>query len=148
MKAALVAPGKGILAADESGGTIGKRFESISEPPERSEYFPSLNFRECLLVQRSRTPRRTAATTGSCSSRRRASATGSPAVRTAALAHFAATGDLYLPHPSPAILFHETLFHKTDAGVPFATLLKEKGILVGIKVDKGTATSKCAGASM
>src|SRR5260221_1435928 len=26
---ALVAPGKGILAADESGGTIGKRFASI-----------------------------------------------------------------------------------------------------------------------
>src|SRR5215207_5802744 len=27
---ALVAPGKGILAADESGGTIKKRFDSIS----------------------------------------------------------------------------------------------------------------------
>ena len=26
---ALVAPGKGILAADESGGTIKKRFDSI-----------------------------------------------------------------------------------------------------------------------
>ena len=31
MQAALVAPGKGILAADESGGTIGKRFASIGE---------------------------------------------------------------------------------------------------------------------
>src|SRR3954462_7116327 len=28
---ALVAPGKGILAADESGGTVKKRFDSISE---------------------------------------------------------------------------------------------------------------------
>lgn len=28
---AVVAPGKGILAADESAGTIGKRFEGIGE---------------------------------------------------------------------------------------------------------------------
>ena len=31
---AIVAPGKGILAADESTGTIGKRFEAICESDE------------------------------------------------------------------------------------------------------------------
>jgi fructose-bisphosphate aldolase class I len=30
---AIVAPGKGILAADESSGTIGKRFEAIGACP-------------------------------------------------------------------------------------------------------------------
>ena len=35
-----------------------------------------------------------------------------------------------------AILFEETLFQKTAAGKPFAELLKEHGIAVGIKVDK------------
>ena len=62
-------------------------------------------------------------------------------MRTAALVHLS-VAILGCVVPA-AILFHETLFHKTDAGVPFATLLKEKGILVGIKVDKGTAASKC-----
>ncbi|MGH0175653.1 UNVERIFIED_CONTAM: hypothetical protein FKN15_070998 [Acipenser sinensis] len=37
------------------------------------------------------------------------------------------------------IFFHETLYQKTDAGVPFPKLVKDKGIVVGIKVDKGTA---------
>lgn len=35
------------------------------------------------------------------------------------------------------ILFHETLYQKADDGTPLAAMLKKKGILAGIKVDKG-----------
>jgi len=39
---------------------------------------------------------------------------------------------------SGAILFEETLFQKAEDGLPFVDLLKQQGISVGIKVDKGT----------
>lgn len=35
------------------------------------------------------------------------------------------------------ILFHETMYQKTDDGKPFPNYLKERGMVVGIKVDKG-----------
>lgn len=35
------------------------------------------------------------------------------------------------------ILFHETLYQKTDDGRPFLQVIKSKGDVVGIKVDKG-----------
>lgn len=38
---------------------------------------------------------------------------------------------------SGVILFHETLYQKTEDGKPFVDILKEKGIIPGIKVDKG-----------
>lgn len=38
---------------------------------------------------------------------------------------------------SGVILFHETLFQKTDDGTNFVTLLQNRGIIPGIKVDKG-----------
>jgi fructose-bisphosphate aldolase class 1 len=38
---------------------------------------------------------------------------------------------------SGVILFHETLYQKADDGTPFVELLKQKGIIPGIKVDKG-----------
>ncbi len=34
-------------------------------------------------------------------------------------------------------MYEETLYHKTADGTPFADLLRSKGIVVGIKVDKG-----------
>ncbi len=34
-------------------------------------------------------------------------------------------------------MFEETLYQKTDAGVPFVDIMKQKGIIPGIKVDKG-----------
>merc|ERR1719167_1156948 len=37
------------------------------------------------------------------------------------------------------ILFHETLYQKSDNGKLFSQILKEKGIVIGIKVDAGTA---------
>jgi len=40
-------------------------------------------------------------------------------------------------HISGVILFHETLYQKADDGTPFVELLKRKGIIPGIKVDKG-----------
>ena len=38
---------------------------------------------------------------------------------------------------SGVILFEETLFQKNDEGTPFVDIMKAKGILPGIKVDKG-----------
>lgn len=35
------------------------------------------------------------------------------------------------------ILFHETMYQKTDDGKAFTQYLKERGMVVGIKVDKG-----------
>jgi fructose-bisphosphate aldolase class I len=47
---------------------------------------------------------------------------------------------------SGVILFDETLRQKTDAGVPFADYLAGKGIIPGIKVDKGAhALALCPG---
>lgn len=39
---------------------------------------------------------------------------------------------------SGVILFDETIRQRTHAGIPFPELLKQRGILTGIKVDKGT----------
>jgi fructose-bisphosphate aldolase class I len=90
---AMVAPGKGLLAADESTGTIGKRFASIkveNTEPNRQTY------RDMLFT-----------TPG------------------------------FEQHTSGVILFEETLFQKGLDGTPFAKLLESKGVIPGIKVDKG-----------
>src|SRR6186713_986427 len=90
---ALVAPGKGILAADESDGTIKKRFDSIgveSTEDNRRAY------RELLF-----------ATEGA---------------------------EEYI---SGVILFDETIRQSAEDGTPFPKLLESKGIIPGIKVDKG-----------
>jgi fructose-bisphosphate aldolase class I len=90
----IATPGKGILAADESTGTIGKRLASIGvENVEANRQA----LRELL---------------------------------------FTAPGAL--EHLSGAILFEETLYQKTADGRPFVEVLKEGGVLPGIKVDKGT----------
>ncbi|KAK6936163.1 Fructose-bisphosphate aldolase, class-I [Dillenia turbinata] len=87
-------PGKGILAADESTGTIGKRLAGINvENVEANRRA----LRELLFC-----------TPGA------------------------------LQHLSGVILFEETLYQKTAAGKPFVDVLKEGGVLPGIKVDKGT----------
>ncbi|EPZ31990.1 fructose-bisphosphate aldolase [Rozella allomycis CSF55] len=91
----IVASGKGILAADESTGTIGKRFKDINvENTEENRRA----YRELL---------------------------------------FTAGGDLkqYL---GGVILYEETLTQKTSDGKLFPDFLRELGIYVGIKVDKGT----------
>jgi fructose-bisphosphate aldolase class I len=90
---ALVAPGKGILAADESDGTIKKRFDSIgveSTEENRSAY------RELLFT-------------------------------TEGMEEFI----------SGVILFDETIRQSAADGTPFPKLLEERGIIPGIKVDKG-----------
>jgi fructose-bisphosphate aldolase class I len=87
-------PGKGILAADESTGTIGKRLSSINvENVEENRRA----LRELLFC-----------TPGA------------------------------LQYLSGVILFEETLYQKTKDGKPFVDVLKEGGVLPGIKVDKGT----------
>ncbi|MFN2594931.1 MAG: class I fructose-bisphosphate aldolase [Actinomycetota bacterium] len=89
----LVAPGKGILAADESSGTIEKRFKSISlESTEEHRRA----YRDMLFT--------------------------APGV------------EEYL---SGVILFDETLRQSTGDGKTFVELLESRGIIPGIKVDKG-----------
>lgn len=86
--------GKGILAADESTGTIGKRLAMINvknEEPNRQRY------RELLFT----------------------------------------TPDIG-KYICGAILFEETLYQKSKAGVPFVDVLNKAGVIPGIKVDKGT----------
>jgi fructose-bisphosphate aldolase, class I len=89
----LVAPGKGILAADESDGTIKKRFDSIgvesSEENRRA-------YRDLLF-----------------------------------------TTDGAEEFISGVILFDETIRQSSEDGTPFPRLLASRGIIPGIKVDKG-----------
>ena len=90
---AMVAKGKGILAADESMGTIKRRFDSIkieSNENNRRAY------REMLFSTKG--------------------------VEAAI---------------SGVILFDETLRTAASDGTPFSQLLSKKGIMPGIKVDKG-----------
>jgi fructose-bisphosphate aldolase class I len=90
---ALVAPGKGILAADESDGTIKKRFDSIGvESTEENRRA----YRELLFT-------------------------------TPGIQEFI----------SGVILFDETIRQSASDGTPFPELLKSRGIIPGIKVDKG-----------
>ena len=91
---ALVAEGKGILAADESDGTIKKRFDTIGvESTEESRR----GYRNLLFT----TP----------------------------------GAEEYI---SGVILFDETIRQKADDGTPFPELLASKGVIPGIKVDRGT----------
>src|SRR5687767_12937243 len=90
---AMVAPGKGIIAIDESTNTIKKRFDGVGiENSEENRR----RYREMLL------------TTPNLSE-----------------------------HISGAILYDETLRQKTSSGQSFAQYMLERGILPGIKVDKG-----------
>lgn len=41
---------------------------------------------------------------------------------------------------SGVILFHETLYQKADDGTPFVKILQDRGIIPGIKVDKGVVS--------
>ncbi|OGK56231.1 fructose-bisphosphate aldolase [Candidatus Roizmanbacteria bacterium RIFCSPLOWO2_02_FULL_38_10] len=90
---AMVAPGKGILAADESSGTIKKRFDSILvESTEENRRF----YRELLFT-------------------------------TPGMEEFI----------SGVILYDETIRQKSKDGTSLPDVLVKKGVLPGIKVDKG-----------
>jgi len=91
---AIVAPGKGILAADESTGSMVKKLSSVNL--ENTEENRRL-YRQVLF-----------------------------------------TTDASLAESiSGVIFFDETFYQKTDAGVRFPELLKSRGIIPGIKVDRG-----------
>lgn len=47
------------------------------------------------------------------------------------------TDDALANNISGVILFHDTVYQKGDDGTPFIDMLKKKGIIPGIKVDKG-----------
>jgi fructose-bisphosphate aldolase class I len=88
-------PGYGILAADESTGTLGKRFESIGLENNSEN---ARRYRELLFT----------------------------------------TADLD-KHISGVILFDETTKQSTKDGTNFVKHLINRGIVAGIKVDKGVA---------
>lgn len=91
---AIASPGKGILAADESTGTIGKRLASINcENTEENRQ----RYRQLLF-----------------------------------------TTEGFGAHCSGVILFEETLYQKSSDGRNFVDIIKEAGVIPGIKVDKGT----------
>merc|ERR1711970_955135 len=90
----ITSPGKGILAADESGPTMGKRLADVgleNTDENRRKY------RQLLFT----------------------------------------TDKSYANNISGIILFHETVYQKADDGTMFMKLIKDAGILAGIKVDKG-----------
>jgi fructose-bisphosphate aldolase class I len=91
---AIVTPGKGILAADESTGSMTKKFAGINiENNEENRR----QYRQILF-----------------------------------------TADASISnHLSGVIFFDETFYQKTDDGTPFVQVLKSRGIIPGIKVDKG-----------
>jgi fructose-bisphosphate aldolase class I len=93
--AAMVAHGKGVLAADESSGTCETRFKSINAEctEENRRAYRGLLF-------------------------------GTPGVE---------------QFISGVILFDETIRQKAGDGTPFPQYLAKKGIIPGIKVDKGVA---------
>lgn len=91
---AIVAPGKGILAADESTGSMDKKLKPIGlENVEENRRL----YRQILFTSSNEVSK----------------------------------------YISGVIMFHETFYQKTDDGTPFVEILKKKGILPGIKVDKG-----------
>ncbi|XP_040292187.1 fructose-bisphosphate aldolase B [Bufo bufo] len=92
----IVKDGRGILAADESVGTMGSRLKRINveNTEENRRVFRNLLFSSDANLNES---------------------------------------------IGGVILFHETLYQKSNSGVPFPKVLKDLGIVVGIKVDKGTA---------
>jgi fructose-bisphosphate aldolase class I len=87
-------PGRGILAADESTGTIEKRFKSASIPNTEEN---RRDYREMLFTTQGM--------------------------------------EQWI---SGVILYDETLRQKSRGGVPLAKVLADKGVVPGIKVDKGT----------
>lgn len=91
---AMVQRGKGILAADESTGTIGRRLSSIGLENTEANRKAWRN----LL--------------------------------------FSTTG--YGEHISGVILYDETLRQSADDGTPFVEMLRNEGVIPGIKVDKST----------
>ncbi|XP_032942591.1 fructose-bisphosphate aldolase A-like [Catharus ustulatus] len=90
----IVAPRKGILAADESTGSIAKRLSSVgAENTEENRRW----YRQLLFTADKRME----------------------------------------PCIGGVILFHETMYQKANDGRPFPQVIRDKGTLVGIKVDKG-----------
>ncbi|XP_051842593.1 fructose-bisphosphate aldolase B [Antechinus flavipes] len=92
----IVADGKGILAADESVGTMGNRLQRIKveNTEENRRQFREILFSVDKSINQS---------------------------------------------IGGVILFHETLYQKDSQGKWFRDILKEKGIVVGIKLDQGAA---------
>lgn len=91
---ALMVPGKGLLAADESDPTAGKRLQMVHLPNEPEN---RRRFRELLL-----------------------------------------TADGIEEYLSGVILYDSTIKNTTSDGMPFPDVLLAKGIIPGIKVDRGT----------
>lgn len=146
MQNAISAAGKGILAADESPGTIAKRFDTIGTRTRlvlrcrALQFFSlvdSLYHLACSLSNRSpqQCDNHLAHRLNSLLSVAGVENTEENRRYYRQLLFTTAGLGEYI---SGAIVFEETLFHKTDDGTPFSEVLKKQGIIPGIKVDKGT----------
>uniref|UniRef100_A0A5S6QB64 Fructose-bisphosphate aldolase n=1 Tax=Trichuris muris TaxID=70415 RepID=A0A5S6QB64_TRIMR len=92
---AIVTPGKGILAADESTGSMAKKLSPLGmENVEENRR----KYRQMLFLSDAEAMKETI---------------------------------------SGVIMFHETFYQKADNGQRFVDVLRQRGILPGIKVDKG-----------
>lgn len=91
--AALLASGKGILAADESDGTAGKRLDMVhlDNTPENRQAFRELLF-------------------------------SAPGIE---------------EYVSGVIMYDSSIRNETKSGIPFPDVLVSKGMIPGIKVDRG-----------
>uniref|UniRef100_A0A8C9XLW2 Fructose-bisphosphate aldolase n=1 Tax=Sander lucioperca TaxID=283035 RepID=A0A8C9XLW2_SANLU len=90
----IVSPGKGILAADESVGSMAKRLAQVGvENTEENRR----QYRQILF----------------------------------------SADDRINGCIGGVIFFHETLYQHTDNGIAFVKMIRDRGIMVGIKVDKG-----------
>jgi len=145
---AIATTGKGILAADESTGTIGKRFTPIgveNTEDNRRRYRELLFTTAGELAPAGSLPRALRSLRSPEPAGPRPCASTPPLVllwRALQLLDwswaldpcpFAGLGEFV----SGAILYEETLFQKAADGRPFVEILKEAGIVSGIKVDKG-----------
>jgi fructose-bisphosphate aldolase class I len=130
---AIVSPGRGILAADESTGTIGKRFEAIGERAR----------------VRARRPHKISPPDSRLLTARPPSTLSIPSLSSAAGVENTeenrrAYRELLVSTPglgqfvSGFLVFEETLTHKAADGTPLVDIAKKAGMIIGIKVDKGT----------
>lgn len=108
---AIVVPGKGILAADESTRKSCVRFSSA---------FASINLSFAATIGKRFSPLGVDPTDENCRKYRQ----------------LLFQADI-TPYISGVILFHDTVYQKTDDGVLFPEFLAKKGVIPGVKVDKG-----------
>lgn len=122
----IVAPGKGILAADESTGT---HMHGILFQIYRYDFLST------ICWQQAYNSTLCALSIGSMAKRFNPIGVENTEENRRRYRQLLFTADQRIDSCiGGVIFFHETLYQKTDDGVPFSKLIKDRGIVVGIKV--------------